>query len=34
MWGVAWLISWYKHVADKSGPRKGVAGNADLAGGG
>jgi len=34
MWGVAWLISWYKHVADKSGPRKGAAGNADLAGGG
>jgi hypothetical protein len=32
MWGVAWLISWYKHVADKSGPRKGAAG--DLAGGG
>jgi len=34
MWGVAWLISWYKHVADKSAPRKGAAGNADLAGGG
>jgi hypothetical protein len=34
MWGVAWLISWYKHVADKSASRKGVGGNADLAGGG
>jgi hypothetical protein len=34
MWGVAWLISWYKRVADKSAPRKSAAGNADLAGGG
>jgi hypothetical protein len=34
MWGVAWLISWYKHEADKGAPRKGVRGNADLAGGG
>ena len=33
MWGVAWLISWYKRVADKSAAKKG-AGNADLAGGG
>ena len=33
MCGVAWVISWYKHVADKGGPRtKGAAGNADLAG--
>ncbi|KYH02708.1 OpgC domain-containing protein [Bradyrhizobium sp. DOA1] len=31
MWGVAWLISWYKRVADKSGAK---AKNADLAGGG
>jgi hypothetical protein len=34
MWAVAWLISWYKHSADKSASRKGAAGNADLAGGG
>jgi hypothetical protein len=34
MWAVAWLISWYKHVADKSASRKGAVGNADLAGGG
>jgi hypothetical protein len=35
MWGVAWVISWYKHVADKSAPRtKGASGNADMAGGG
>jgi hypothetical protein len=34
MWGVAWLISWYKNVADKSAPRKVATGNADLAGGG
>jgi hypothetical protein len=34
MWGVAWLISWYKRVADKSAPRKSAAGSADLAGGG
>ena len=33
MWGVAWLISWYKHVADKNAPRKGPIGNADMAGG-
>jgi hypothetical protein len=34
MWSVAWVISWYKQVADKSAARKGVIGNADLAGGG
>jgi hypothetical protein len=34
MSGVAWLISWYKHVADKSASRKAASGNADLAGGG
>jgi hypothetical protein len=34
MTAVAWLISWYKHVADKSASRKGAAANADLAGGG
>jgi hypothetical protein len=34
MCGVAWLISWYKHEADKSAPRKGAVANADLAGGG
>jgi hypothetical protein len=34
MWAVAWLISWYKHVADKSASKKSAAGNADLAGGG
>jgi hypothetical protein len=33
MCGVAWLISWYKHVADKSAPKKGAVGNADMAGG-
>ena len=33
MSAVAWLISWYKHVADKKAPRKGAIGNADLAGG-
>jgi hypothetical protein len=33
MSAVAWLISWYKHVADKNASRKGVIGNADLAGG-
>ena len=33
MTAVAWLISWYKHVADKSAPRKGAIGNADMAGG-
>jgi len=34
MWAMAWVISWYKNVADKSASRKGVRGNADLAGGG
>jgi hypothetical protein len=34
MWGVAWVISWYKQVADKSAARKGAIGSADLAGGG
>jgi hypothetical protein len=35
MWGMAWLISWYKNVADKSAPRnKSTGGNADMAGGG
>jgi hypothetical protein len=35
MWGVAWVISWYKHSADKSALRtKGAVGNADMAGGG
>jgi len=35
MWAVAWVISWYKRVADKGAPRtKGAAGNADMAGGG
>ena len=35
MWAVAWVFSWYKHVADKSASRtKGAVGNADLAGGG
>jgi len=33
MCAVAWLISWYKHVADKSAPRKAAVGNADMAGG-
>jgi hypothetical protein len=33
MCAVAWLISWYKHVADKSASKK-SASNADLAGGG
>jgi len=33
MWAVAWLISWYKRVADKSAPKKSAIGNADLAGG-
>src|SRR5881628_3541642 len=32
MWGVAWVISWYKRVADKKA--KSAGGNADLAGGG
>ena len=34
MWGMAWLISWYKHSADKNASKKGIAGNADMAGGG
>ena len=34
MSGMAWLISWYKHSADKSASRKGAGGNADMAGGG
>jgi hypothetical protein len=35
MCAAAWLISWYKHSADKSALRtKGTSGNADLAGGG
>ncbi len=34
MCGMAWIISWYKHVADKSASRKGIAANADMAGGG
>ena len=35
MWAVAWVISWYKHVADKGASRiKSAGGNADLAGGG
>jgi hypothetical protein len=33
MCGMAWIISWYKRVADKSASRK-VSGNADMAGGG
>jgi hypothetical protein len=32
MCGMAWIISWYKNVADKSASRKGA--NADMAGGG
>jgi hypothetical protein len=35
MWAVAWVISWYKHSADKSASRtKSTGGNADMAGGG
>jgi hypothetical protein len=35
MCAVAWVISWYKHSADKSASRtKSIGGNADLAGGG
>jgi hypothetical protein len=34
MCGMAWIISWYKHVADKSASRKNIGGNADMAGGG
>ena len=34
MWGVAWVISWYKHSADKGASRmKSTSGNADMAGG-
>jgi hypothetical protein len=34
MWAVAWVISWYKHSADKNASKKGTGGNADMAGGG
>jgi hypothetical protein len=34
MCGMAWVISWYKRVADKSAARKAGGGNADMAGGG
>jgi hypothetical protein len=35
MWGMAWVISWYKHSADKGASKtKSAPGNADLAGGG
>jgi hypothetical protein len=35
MSAMAWVISWYKHSADKSASRtKGTGGNADMAGGG
>ena len=35
MSGAAWLLSWYKQYADKSGSKtKGTIGNADMAGGG
>jgi hypothetical protein len=35
MSAAAWLFSWYKHSADKSGSKtKATGGNADLAGGG
>ncbi len=35
MWGVAWVISWYKHSADKGASKtKSAPGNADMAGGG
>lgn len=34
MCGMAWIISWYKHSADKGASKKGAVGNADLAGGG
>jgi hypothetical protein len=33
MSAMAWVISWYKQVADKSASRKGTIGNADMAGG-
>ena len=34
MCGMAWVISWYKRVADKSAARKAGGGNADMTGGG
>lgn len=34
MSGMAWIISWYKHSADKNAKKKGAVGNADMAGGG
>ena len=34
MSGMAWVISWYKHSADKNAKKKGAVGNADMAGGG
>jgi hypothetical protein len=35
MWGMAWVISWYKHSADKDASKtKRTGGNADMAGGG
>ena len=35
MWAMAWVISWYKHVADKKASKpKGAVSNADLVGGG
>ena len=35
MWGMAWVISWYKHSADKGASKtKSTPGNADMAGGG
>src|SRR5438445_4692757 len=34
MWGMAWVISWYKHSADKGASKaKSTGGNADMAGG-
>ncbi len=33
MWGMAWVISWYKHSADKGAKTKSTVGNADMAGG-
>ena len=35
MWAMAWVISWYKRVADRSGSKtKSAVGSADMAGGG
>jgi hypothetical protein len=34
MSGMAWVISWYKHSADKNAKKKGAVVNADMAGGG